>query len=784
MFEKNLLHYRVRSRQEELDVETLLNDPEAVYRYPVIYAYRQLDSGYYMLLRIVYFGMDYGYYSHTGSSRCGSNYFAHLLLFKEKPPRAIFSLLAENGRYREDVFLPSDYRIYPNNREMERLLTGEPFDLQPKTMTIDTVERATEIPPYPMMGELIVALHAYYLQRKSGLETGALFFRRLLLKYEPEKTGELLYFLTTALPEKLTGELSFYTHAVGDAPDRFDLVVINQPEAGRFDESQHFTVDAFTKNTYGLPDNPFYTLLKAYCREGNLGKVRALLDEMLRLPWKEDTDFDFEVTVYLLSHDPDLLDRERLTTAFFSKLCTVLFPHGIQTKLWQTIEDEVADRLTAPDNPELVREGLEWVARLKEAQVLDRVKFRRELRYDFTRHVIGRPGFLPALLAGSYREELEMLFLPEAIEPDDRKGLMAFLTETARAEDWLFFGRAGITRRWIETDFELFTGCLLNSALLPEERERVVLALYDTLGLKRKYLAYIVENKQDYGLKDLIFRFAAEVGETVNVIPSLLALYREAPVESERYTGLIAAVCGLEKDAEGAFCFSSAGQFCRYVEYLYNLSPETAACLPLAEFTPGIKAYVARIVGEKPEIGLDFLPNVETVFDPELAVWLRRLRLALLVGERKGLAKVASSSASLVEVLPDVLDKEWMFIIVRRFPEIFPQAFLRWLPVCADPVGRVAELISYIGIGNGDTDGQRLYPAMIAAIARCGKKYKSEEKKELCAALVNDLGWGKSARAAYCESEKADETVVRIVQELEENLFGRLFKAVKKSWFK
>ncbi|CAK7036534.1 MAG: hypothetical protein PARBA_04073 [Parabacteroides sp.] len=337
--------------ERRLTYSQIVENPNITYDYPRTYIYTSIDvQGVhkYVVARIVYIGIDYGYFSgNKDAMRAGSNYFAHYMIFDELPPLSIINHLESN-----QMFIPVDYTCSPDNNELKCLLTGAPPVLSSKALEIpSTTEGLVDYRCDYNAGKCIVACLQAYTNKIRQKEEDLC---KVIIK-SPEKDVLHLIQSLAQINNNLNGLLNFtsnYMNGYG-VPENYNMIFVNEHNTTEIYDHNFVCVDLFSNTNHNIEDNVFYDKILYWANEGDAKTLYKLVNYYLGLDLTKELNYQFLYNLFIaIESDKDILLQD-ISQNFINQLNNVQLSSTQEMKLWEKINSAVNSGLTAKKGSEI-----------------------------------------------------------------------------------------------------------------------------------------------------------------------------------------------------------------------------------------------------------------------------------------------------------------------------------------------------------------------------------------------------------------------------------------------
>lgn len=339
--------------ERRLTYDQIVENPNITYEYPRTYIYTSVNvQGVlkYIVARIVYIGIDYGYFSgNNDAMRAGSNYFAHYMIFDEKPPLSVIDRLES-----DHLFVPADYTCSPDNNELKLLLTGEPPVLSSRTLEIPSAaECSAGCHCDYEAGKCIVAcLQAYTNQIRRKEDD----LCKVIIKSPDEKVLHLIRSLAR-INNDLNGLLNFTTNYMDGygVPENYNMVFVNEHNTTEIYDHNFVCVDLFTGTDHNIDDNIFYDKILYWAKEGETETLYKLVNYYLSLELTEESNYQFLYNLFIAIESDKDVALQDISQDFIDRLKRVRLSSAQQTELWRKINGAINCGLTSKKGSEINR---------------------------------------------------------------------------------------------------------------------------------------------------------------------------------------------------------------------------------------------------------------------------------------------------------------------------------------------------------------------------------------------------------------------------------------------
>lgn len=339
--------------------EMVMSNPDVESEFPSLYTFRSitLNSGEirYIVAKTLYVVMDYGFFAQMeGARRAGSNYIAHILVFKELPSVAVLS-----NAIVQNTFLPQNTICTPENEELCSYLVGEPLPLSDGVLSVEDISVITNSDIE--FGWLIIALLQLYKNNKCGLSNG---LDKILFKVNHVKVDKLLSSLG-CLPIELTEKVFFQanTRLMSSVPDGLTMLIINEKEENPTDDSYHITVNLLESvpQTENIESNYLYEQIVNCCQEGDTETLLKIIQLFLGLKFDSEIDYPFVYKLMLLASTSKELTIGQLDINTLDKIISTSLSLDDERVVWEKVNSAINGVFSLPCKASDIRSALEDV---------------------------------------------------------------------------------------------------------------------------------------------------------------------------------------------------------------------------------------------------------------------------------------------------------------------------------------------------------------------------------------------------------------------------------------
>ncbi|MFI3297398.1 MAG: hypothetical protein SNI49_08660 [Rikenellaceae bacterium] len=474
------------------DRKLLFADIEAnadvVKDYPVSYTYKTLltpNKIYYVLARTVYVGIDYGYFCGIETARrVGANYYSHILLFDEKPPKEIFTLLIENNCFQNNTFLPLNYSCLPDNQELTHLITGDPVSLPSDEFCIEESLNAVDITDSD--ADIIIGILQLYINKKHGLTD-----KRMIVKAPHREAARFVGFLKSQLPAYLVDDILFQTnYNKSGTPKDIDAIFVNEHYfGGELYETDHVCVDLFTNQHIGVDKNYIYDRVKELVASKDLETLTLLLDYLSSFEISSNTDYEFIYKLFVLAKSRFEMTIYDLPLSFIDKLNKFKLGKSDNAAVWGRINTIINDAISSRDNSQikLAIDLIGHIGASKDIIISDASKVL------FTKHVFDVPNNFGEVISNKSVDIT--ISLIAKVEIKDSARLFVSLKTLSDSVVWDKYIKLCFPAGEIEKRYNLIINEILSANFAEAEQQSVINLLYK--NNVKPIIAYIVENPEN-----------------------------------------------------------------------------------------------------------------------------------------------------------------------------------------------------------------------------------------------------------------------------------------------
>lgn len=535
--------YTVNS-ERRLTFEQITANPKITYDYPATYIYTTIDvqgTPKYITGRMVYIGIDYGYFCGNESAmRTGSNYFAHYMVFDEKPPLSIIRYIDEKA-----LFRPVDYTCSPDNIELRELLTGTPPVLAPRE--IELPDNYNETDRYDIDTDAatgIIACLQAYTNRRKNKETG---LQKVIIKAPAKKDLHIIKAIST-FDSDFGGVTNFTTNYMRGygVPENHDLIFVNEDNATEIYENNYICVDLFTGAHKNIDNNTIFEKILYWAKEGDTPTVRKLTNYYLGLDVTEDLDYQFLYNLYITIESDKEISIDEISENLINQLEIVKITPAQKDELWRKINRAINRGLTSTRGAEIIKAiniiGYILKHNRQQLDIAD------ESRTRITTVIFGENSYLGKIVKPGNIETVIYLLDKNHINSDAQ--FYNALKQTTDTEIWAKFIRYYYGNT-LAAEINNVIGNIRQSAIAASEKNELILKTYPAEQYKKAMLSYMLDNiAQIPELTKIIKAISAKSEEEYYAAILQKAQKDEAAIKS--MTPLIMSYYGtlIEKDSD------------------------------------------------------------------------------------------------------------------------------------------------------------------------------------------------------------------------------------------
>ncbi len=469
-----------------LTYEQIQHNPRIVYDYAPIYISTIVNvdgRDYYVIGRLVYIGIDYGYFCGGDACRAGSNYFAHYLVFDEQPPLDIFRYISSAS-----LFLPHDYTCSPTNEELRMLLSGEPPRIGRKT--IEIVDEAEWKATFNADAArcLVAYLQAYTNRQKQTEES----LQKIIIKTPADKEALLVQNLAL-LPEKLGFVAYFTTNYTrgGGVPARYQMVFVNEFNENDLYEGNYICVDLFTQTTKNIDNNIFYDKIVELAELGDFDLLKKVLHYYLNLDLTISQDFPFLYNLFTALQSDKEFELSDLDAGFVQKVTQLNLTSAEDNVLWGKINRCLNEGFKIPIIGKL-QESLHVLNRLLSSPKANKIEINPDTYQHVTTKVLfGKNAYLVEVAKPELMDAI-LYITDKSLIPSEESFYNALqpISHEVVWEKLLnhYYGNLIVDK------IDIVLQHILESTLSSDDQEKLIQTLYPSSRYKEVLFAYVLNH--------------------------------------------------------------------------------------------------------------------------------------------------------------------------------------------------------------------------------------------------------------------------------------------------
>jgi len=403
-------------------------DPAVTTRYPRTYLFQKLKLAEgverWIVACATYIGIDYGYFCGKEQyQRVGSNYIADYVVFDRFPGAIIFQVVGDGH-----TFEPLDNTCSPDNKELQRLLTGDPTPLVDEEVVVD-------VPPLQIdrhFAQLVKALTQAYINRSIGRDEK---LTKVIVRAQDAETAALVQKMQY-LPGPLMEDMTFQTNYLEGygVPTSLNMVFVNEYNKEEMYEQDYVTIDLMNGKACNLDDNFLYHIIDQFTEKSDSATVLDLLHFLVKMKLTAETDYEFIYKLYKINRKPELgLSYAELTPDFFNKLRALGLSADQLENSKKLINQLINSSLTAADAS--IDDALKLVDRMRKSDPA-LLALTKESRQHLADLLFNRERQLSAYLAKGYSAELLTYIIQDANYIEGYESLFPALQEVGKREIW------------------------------------------------------------------------------------------------------------------------------------------------------------------------------------------------------------------------------------------------------------------------------------------------------------------------------------------------------------
>ena len=311
----------------------LQQNPDIVLEYPRTFEYRDLTLGdgskRYVLARTVYVGIEYGYFCNGAAKRAGSNFFTHMLVFRQVPPFELINDMID-GR----ICMPHDGSCRPDNHEWQMLLTGEPQLLpQHQSLIVETVDN-NDWASDPRFLLLAKAMLQSYMNEKMGKDP---MLHKVMIKTTAAEQDALVRLLSH-IPDQVMAHFPFSSNVMkGTMPSKYRVAFMNDWNTTQQFPDNYVYVDFTSGKTSNIENNFLFSKMDELVAAHEPEKLRKLLVYFLGVDYNNPQEYPFVYDIFLSVQTSDELPLAKIDNVFIDKVMRLSMPQDDAAVLWNKI---------------------------------------------------------------------------------------------------------------------------------------------------------------------------------------------------------------------------------------------------------------------------------------------------------------------------------------------------------------------------------------------------------------------------------------------------------------
>lgn len=344
----DIIGYRVQPART-VSLAQLQDNPKIVYDYAPKFIYKKIKdktgNELYVFCRSVYIGIDYGYFCGSENAmRAGSNYITHVLVFAERPDKNIFMLLLKNNYFNNNIFLPVDYTCSPDNRELNKLLCGEPKLLMPNEIInsqnmplpfTENIKRAID-----GIGQLLIGNKINKTEKK-----------HFIIRAHNDQITEIVAFIKTQILEQVADSLTFYiNYDKTGIPDDCDIVCVDEEYNGQLYEQQQICLNLLNDSNLNYVRNDLSDYIHKLIWSEDKDKINAFLKFIVNLDIDENTNQNFIPSLYALTQTNEDFPFSKIDASLINNLNNSHLDTSNKSKVWGKINDSINSEIQRNSN--------------------------------------------------------------------------------------------------------------------------------------------------------------------------------------------------------------------------------------------------------------------------------------------------------------------------------------------------------------------------------------------------------------------------------------------------
>ncbi len=338
------------------------SNPDIVYDYPITYDFRQikLSDGTlrYLMERTVYVGIDYGFFNGGTALRTGSNFFSHLLVFKQKPsPELLGAMVSGN------LCVPQNRSCRPDNAEWNALLTGEMALLPRKESVEIEVSDDTSVIADPRFMMLVKAMLQAHINKTLGQDS---MMQQVLIKTTVKESDELVRMLSL-FPKELLSEFPFTSNSMqgGAMPGGCRMAMVNDWNTSQLYLDNYISIDFTTSHMAHVDNNYFFDKMSYLANAKEYDELYDLIVYFMGMDYSQVAEYPFFYDLFVILQTPDELPLEKIDKIFVDKIQSLSLSEENAGKIWGKINASIKKSIFQ-NNSKSITDALVMVEYMRE----------------------------------------------------------------------------------------------------------------------------------------------------------------------------------------------------------------------------------------------------------------------------------------------------------------------------------------------------------------------------------------------------------------------------------
>lgn len=409
-------------------------NPDCVADFPPVYFYRELTltngKKFYCVGRIVYVGIDYGYFACIDSAtRAGSNYLAHVAVSYEPLDFTAISRLISS-----DFFKPRCLSAHRDNAEYKALLTGEPTLLEPREVDAEALS-SDYSKINGISGEAKGAIVAALLQRRANIQSqqDSKLTKLIIVAKKAEMAGVIAFI--GSLPKELTAGLTFQSHYCDGygVPEDLCCVIVDEDNTVQLYTNLYLNVDLIGHKTENIPaENYFLKKIRELYVGGEDPLAAKVTAYYMSLDLSRGGDYEFLYKLYISTLDEGELSLVDITPDFYKKVDAANISRERSQLLFSKVNEAINSALLSTSG-NTIREALHALVATYERHASD-LRIKDNVASRLTQMLFGSTSYLHLLADGQNIKVL--LGVSRREEIDNESNLFNALLSSSDATVW------------------------------------------------------------------------------------------------------------------------------------------------------------------------------------------------------------------------------------------------------------------------------------------------------------------------------------------------------------